>query len=223
VNEIVHRLTDTQTGRRIVKRFGDEYGLVYFGYVDQFQDEHEIVRGMTMSHKHHDTNYSVGSFNNYDVMYVQRADSHAPITKLSRRPHTWQIMSFDLHTRRELPHVLIGRQTHSDQFYADILTRYPHMKRLSMDSIAMHKADFLQHHHVYGRPVDTVTIEHIFTTSLDDLLTKHFAGLAIEISENVLYLYAERSKPTHSLLDAMIKNGTWLAGHIDTISKTIDD
>lgn len=222
MGDIVSRLKRKRSGRNVVRQFGDEYGLVYFGYVDQFHDEHSIVRGMTMSQKHHDDFYSVGSYEHYDVMYVQRSDTLSS-SNGTKKPHSWQIMSFDLHTSRELPHVFIGLPTHSETFYNAFFTKYPSMRLLAMNTFAAHSAEFLNRHRVFGRPVEMLFIEHIFSPQLDDTITRHFAGLAIEISENTLYLYSERARPTHQLLDAMIKNGTWLAGHIDTVSKSLEN
>ena len=77
--------------KRIVNQFADEFGLVYFGYVSQRSDEHHIVRGMTVSTNHHDDHYCIGTFDTYDVVFVERSD-----TLRNGKKHQWHIMEFDL-------------------------------------------------------------------------------------------------------------------------------
>jgi hypothetical protein len=50
----------------VLRRFSKKLGFVYFGNVDQHDDEHEVIRGLTVSTTHKDAHYAVGSFDDYD-------------------------------------------------------------------------------------------------------------------------------------------------------------
>lgn len=41
----------------VLKKFAHKIGLVYFGVVDQHQDDHEVIRGLTVSTTHRDDHY----------------------------------------------------------------------------------------------------------------------------------------------------------------------
>ncbi len=204
--------------KRIVSTFGDEHGLVYFGNVDQHDDEHQIVKGMTVSHTHTDEHYSVGTYNDYDVSFVQRHDTiTTPNGK--KRNHTWQIMQCDLKTSEDLPHLFIGLHSHSESFYTHLFTKYSHMRPIQLGAIHPHSADFLGHYRVYGSIANHISIEQLLPSALDDIFLKHFRSLAIEITDESLFVYSEQPLSAN-LLEVMIKNMTWLAGHIDATKLT---
>ena len=57
-----------------VRKFADSLGMVYFGLVNQRNDEHRLVRGHTVSATHRDDNYCVGTIRGYDtcLLYTSR-------------------------------------------------------------------------------------------------------------------------------------------------------
>ena len=60
--------------RGAIESFADKAGLVYFGYVDQRDDDHRLIRGHTVSATHQDNHYCIGTVRGYDVMLVLRND-----------------------------------------------------------------------------------------------------------------------------------------------------
>lgn len=205
--------------KRIIQNFADEFGLVYFGSVSQHSDEHQIIRGMTVSHSHQDAHYCIGTYGQYDISFVERSDT---LQGKAKRQHTWHILQFDLHTKIELPHVFIGLHSHSESFYQQLLTKYSHLRPLSLGALYQQVPTFTSHYRVFGQPAMHIDIETLLTSSVGEVFVTNFGALAAEIVDGSLYIYSEKAQLTKPLLEAMIKNGTWLAGHIDTVSRSIN-
>ena len=89
---------------KIIRRFASQVGLVYFGTVDQHQDDHEIIRGLTVSTTHRDAHYAVGSYDGYDVSIVDRFDVTFD-AQLRPIEHVWLIFQVNLQDV-SLPHRL---------------------------------------------------------------------------------------------------------------------
>src|ERR1044072_5775592 len=90
------KVLQSRLHKRVFMQFAEKIGLVYFGYVNQRSDEHRLVRGLTVSAGHRDSNYCVGSFQGYDIALVERIDTIRFPGK-SSKTHNWIIMTFDLH------------------------------------------------------------------------------------------------------------------------------
>src|SRR5688572_20415029 len=99
--------------RRMFQQFAEKIGLVYFGYVDQRSDEHRPIRGLTMSARHVDNHYCIGSFRGYEVALVERTDTLTFPGKPTKG-HTWIVMMFKLNVAVDLPHVFVGLHSHSE-------------------------------------------------------------------------------------------------------------
>ena len=63
-------ITNSRVQRHIIKKFTNKIGLVYFGAVNQHQDDNRLVRGFTVSQSHQDDHYSVGTVEGYNVTLV---------------------------------------------------------------------------------------------------------------------------------------------------------
>lgn len=200
----------------IIEEFAQTHGLVYFGGVSQAEDEHRIVRGMTVSREHHDKHYCVGTYDGYDVSFVDRTDQVLVASTKKKKAHNWHIFEFDLLEAHDLPHIFVGMHTHSESFYMQLFTKYPELRHIAMGATHAYPAEFLHKYRVYCRPGNQVSVESIISSLVTEMVSKHFGSLAIEIVDTSLYVYAENHRLTTQLLEAMIKNGRWLADHIDT-------
>jgi hypothetical protein len=200
--------------QRVFMHFSEKAGLVYFGYVDQRNDEHRLVRGLTMSARHRDNNYCIGTFQNYDVTLVERTDT----IKFPGKPaktHDWIIMEFDLHTKVDLPHIFLGLHSHSETFYAHLFTKFSHLTKVPLGTFGAYDAAFINRYAVYTDPAKILEAEQLFDQETAKVIADRFGSLTIELAENCLYLYAEHQRPTETLLERMIKYGAWLAESID--------
>jgi len=200
--------------KRIITKFADMFGLVHFGFVSQHDDEHRIVRGMTLSTNHRDEHYCIGTYENYDVIYVKRTDTlHTKTNK--RTTHTWHIMAFDLKTSRELPHFFVGFHDQSEEFYMRCFARFPAMRHLKLGHLSAYPPTFDVQYRLFANPATSLEIEQIITPAIAATITTHFKGLSFEVTENTLLVYSEHSRITMDLLETILKNGRWLAEALD--------
>jgi hypothetical protein len=202
--------------KRIITEFAEEVGMVYFGYVSQRDDEHHIVRGLTVSTKHHDDHYCIGTYENYDAVFVERSD-----TLHNGKKHTWHIMEFDLKTTTDLPHVFVGSGKRGHGFHELLDLKYPHLQAITPGSTGSYPASFTSQFSLYVTPAHSVSAEQLFTPEVAATLSTHFAGLVVEVTEQALYLYSEKSLLTKNLLETMLKNGAWLAAQLNQNSRQL--
>ena len=203
-----------RTNKRIIMKFAENNGFVYFGHVSQRDDEHNLVRGLTVSPQHHDSHYSVGSAYGYDINLVERTDTiHVP-GKIKRQ-HQWLIFEFDLHASRELPHIFLGHNQHSANFYETLFTKFSRLQKVAVGTFGAYHSSFVQHFSIFTEPAESLAAERLFDQTTAATIAVHFGSLSIEVAENCLYLYTEQVYVSTKLLDTMLKNGLWLAGQLD--------
>lgn len=209
-------LPSTHAIKRMVTDFADRSGMVYFGYVSQRSDEHHIVRGLTVSTNHVDDHYCIGTYDHYDVMFVERSD----VLK-SGKQHTWHIMEFDLKTSADIPHFFIGSSKHGLGFHELLGTKYPHLHAMALGATNEYPASFTSYFSTYVTPAHSVVMEHLITPEIAETIADHFKGVVMEVTEQALYLYSEKPHLTADLLDTMLQNGAWLAKQIDQNSRHV--
>ena len=208
------RLLATQTHRRVMTRFAERAGFVYFGTIDRGDDDHRIIRGLTTSPHYRDTHYMIGSYDGYDVSFVERSGT-VRLPKTKPEHQQWLIVAVDLHTERDLPHVFLGSQIHTQAFYIQFLTKFSYMARVPFTTREGYSDQFLQYYVPYGRLTDEVAIRHLFDPSLTSAIINHFNKLEVELSDGTLYLYAEKQVPSLPALEHMLRYAVWLAQAID--------
>jgi hypothetical protein len=226
VKSILHRLTPgplllKRSNKRTVMQFTDDVGMVYFGTVNhRIDDEHQLIRGLTVSPHHHDDHYSVGSLYTYDVALVERSDVlHLP--KKQSQPHRWLIMQFDLHSTKDLPHIFLGLHTHSEIFYANLFAKFNQLQKVPLGTFGMYDKAFKDRYAVYTTPAESLTAERLLDNEVTKVIGNHFGTLTVEISEGSLYLYSEHVRISKNLLQTMLQNGIWLAKHIDARAEVL--
>ena len=208
------KVLQSRLHRRAFMQFAEKAGLVYFGYVDQHNDEHRLVRGLTVSASHKDNNYCIGSFKGYDVTVVERTDTlHFP--GKPSRTQDWLIMTFDLHTHVDLPHVFIGLHTHSETFYAKLFTKFARLLKVPVGSFLHVPKEFSDKYAVFSEPDRLIQAERLFDSEVTKSITAAFGSLTIEIADGCLYVYAWHQRPSVAYLTRMLQNGLWLADALD--------
>ncbi len=209
-------LPSAKASKRLITDFAEAAGMVYFGYVSQRSDDHHIVRGFTVSTKHIDDHYCIGTYEGYDVIFVERTDSLR-----SGKQHTWHIVEIDLKTKIDLPHLFIGSATQTPGFHELIKTKYHKMHATTLGATAEYPKDFLSSFGVYTSPAYGIAIEHLLPPQAASMIATHFKGLAFEVNDQSLYVYSEKPYITKDLLQAMLSNGHWLANTIDQNSRSL--
>ncbi len=208
------KVIQSRLHKRVFTQFAEKIGLVYFGYVDQRNDEHSLIRGLTVSASHRDNHYCIGSFGDYDITLVERVDTiHFP--GKPTKHHDWIIMTFDLHTSIDLPHIFVGLHTHSETFYAQLFTKFSQLVKAPLNVVSIHDPAFMHRYALYTEPAHTITAETIFTPEITKVIAENFGSFTFEIAEGTLFVYAEHQRPSTALLEKMLKQGLWLARVVD--------
>jgi hypothetical protein len=200
----------TRMTRRVIEEFAEKIGMVYFGYVDQKDDEHRLIRGHTVSGTHVDNHYAVGSLRGYDIALVSREDVVMTRDRKQHRYH-WLIATIDLHSHMDVPHVYIGHRNRDEAFKAS----YEQLHAIDIGMYAPYSSQFMQDYTVYGIPGESIEIEQTITPQIAEVISHHFQQASIEIEDNTIYLYIESQHPSEVLLEKMLSNGLWLAEAID--------
>lgn len=208
------RVLQTRVHQRIVMQFAKKLNLVYFGYVNQRDDEHRLVRGLTQSATHKDNNYCIGSHDGYDITFVQRSDTLTFPGK-TKKTHSWLIMTLDLHVSQDLPHMFLGLHTHGDTFYAHVFTKFSQLSKVSLTGLGMYEGIFSSRYQLYAPIAQHLIAQRLFNQDVAKKVIEEFGTVTLEISEGVLYVYAEHQRPTQALLERMMKCGLWLAKKLD--------
>ncbi len=194
-----------QGTRFVMQRLADSLGLVYFGYVDQRDDDHRLVRGITVSTTHDDHHYTVGSFQGYDISLVVRRDS-LQCSSGRMKEYFWTIVTVDLHSEVDVPHMYISQHTLHDEMVA----RLTHLMALPQMGDA-----FSKQYTIYGSLGQLLMIQSLFMQPVRDVIAREFAGAGIEVSDGTVYLYLPEKHPSRAQLERLVRNGVWLAQTID--------
>lgn len=207
------KVIQSRLHRKVIMDFAEKIGLVYFGFVDQRDDEHKLVRGLTLSAGHRDNHYCIGSYGGYDMTLVERTDT----IKFPHRPsrtHVWLIQQFDLHTNADIPHIFLGLKSHNETFYAHLFTKFASLGAVPQ-SRHEYDASFLNRYTLYANAAHIIEAKQIVDPDVAKIIGGYFGTLTFEIVDGSLYLYAEGQRPSPALLEKMLKYGTWLAAVID--------
>ena len=201
--------------RGAIESFADKAGLVYFGYVDQRDDDHRLIRGHTVSATHQDNHYCIGTVRGYDVMLVLRNDVVRVPSGKEKRCH-WLIVTVDLHTKTDVPHCYVGHKSRDDEFAASYRQLHP----LAIGGLGIYPHAFSSNYTIYGAATNALAIERTIPPQIAEVIATHFQGVSVEIEDNMAYLYIESVRPTEAQLDAMLSNALWLAEAVDALYAT---
>lgn len=203
--------------KKTIQKFAESVGLVYFGYVDQHSDEHELVRGFSVSVEHRDNHYCVGSMYGHDVIIVERTDTIRFPDKPSQK-YSWIILQIDLH-HDAFPHIFLSPMQHSETFYANFFIKYAHFQKLDVSLWRDHDPSFASQFSMFGSLHEQQAIADVFTVDTTTVVAHNFQGLECELVNDRLLLYASNQHVTTHLLEKMCKNGLWLAGQLDAMRR----
>jgi len=198
---------------RVIRSFANKVNFVYFGTVDQHEDDHEVIRGLTVSTSHRDTHYAVGAYDGYDVSLVDRFDvikhGHDAPTE-----HNWAILQVSL-TNTDLPHIFLKPKGHSPAAYNKFFTAYNTLHIVNTMFLAAHSPEFHARYDVFGISSRALEIEESLTTQVTNTIAARFWPHAIEIFEGKLYVYITEHRLNETMLGATLESATWLASVLD--------
>lgn len=219
---IAHRASPVHVVRqasttKIMRRLADDLGLIYFGYVDQQDDEHRLVRGITASNTYSDHHYTVGTYKTYDISFVVRRDT---LVYGDRRfkDHFWTILTVDLHATQDIPRAFIAHPSGQDLMLAKFASLAP--LPLNAGDPLLHK--FLASRTLYGRLARERRLNILFPPHILQAYAEHAGAMSVEITDGTLYVYQTEIHPSRALLTAMLNFGIWLAQTVDAQAPLLD-
>jgi hypothetical protein len=205
--------TKARSRGRILRAFARKAGLVYFGTVDQHIDEHEVIRGLTVSTSHQDDHYAVGSFDGYDVSLVDRFDIVVD-SKGSTVEHSWVILQLTLE-RVDLPHIFLKPVNHGSGAYDKFFTAFTHLKPVNSLFQGAHSDEFHGRYELFASSSSALEIENTFTPLATKTIATRLWPHAVEIFDGKLYVYTTQVHLTSTLLETCLESALWLAKTLD--------
>lgn len=204
----------SQATKRVVKHFADKYNFIYFGRVDPREDEFELVRGITTSTTHTDDHYTVGAYNGYEAIFVERRNT---VTFPGRKPssYRWFIVQIDLKSGG-IPHIFIDCRHHDAAFYANATMSKNGMQDMS-GYFSNASASFSRACRVFAAPSYYSKINHVLTPEIAETISRHFAAFDYEFLDDRILIYASNAVITTNLPEEMLRVGVWLASQVDSI------
>lgn len=196
--------------RKVYLNFARKYDLVYFGYVDQTSDEHQLVRGITLSPGHVDNNYSIGNVAGSDVTLVQRRD----LVSFPGKPdksYSWNILRVDL-KGNGFPRFFIDANHHDETFYANLFVKFASFKSLNnYFSAQEYNPQFNKSFKVYGDYENADYLTNLLSPKFADDMIHHFRHFDFEILPESVLVYSTEAHISLKRLEDMLRAGLWLS------------
>jgi hypothetical protein len=207
-----HHIVKQLGGSRVYHAAAKQYDLVYFGNVSS-RDEHEMVRGLTVSAAHQDRHYCMGTVQGYDIILLERTDSLTFPGKPTEA-YRWVILQIDLENLH-LPHVFIDTRQHASTFYDALFAKFARLSAVDVNMFADHDSRFPHSFTVYTSPADQLDMIHVLRPEITATLGHHFTNFDFEIFDDRLIVYSSNRAPSKQLIDLMLRAGIWLAREIE--------
>lgn len=202
----------TAATKRIIKQFAAKHHMVYFGQVDPREDEYELVRGLTLSTNHQDNHYTVGTFQERDIILVERRNTFTFPNRPSSS-YRWLIAQIDLR-RSGLPHLFIDCGHHDATFYANAFLARQGMQDMG-NYFGGFSRGFAQKARLFANPSQYENIGLLMTPEIAETIAQHFSQFDYECFDDRLLVYTNNPLITPTLLEDMLRVGTWLAASFE--------
>ncbi|MBC7459619.1 hypothetical protein H7200_02815 [Candidatus Saccharibacteria bacterium] len=203
----------------LLRQFTKKLGFVYFGSVDQHSDEHEMIRGLTVSTTHQDSHYAVGAYDGYDISMVDRFDLIEQADG-SFASHSWLIMRFNLQNT-SIPHFFlhpVGHGTGLDGPYQKYFTAFHYATKSNQLLHDTHSVEFHGRYDLYTSASHVPSVESSLSPDVSQTIAARFWPHAIEVIDGALYVYITEHRLTEAMLGATVQAGIWLATALDNES-----
>lgn len=220
---------------KILRNFADSMGFVYFGNVNQHEDDVDVIRGFTTSLTHHDRHYAVGTYNGYNIRFVDRSDTVAVSGTSSassasggavgarrhgkkhskKRTQTWLILEIELETHG-IPHMAFVPTGSAAGDYARIYSVNPTMAPLNGILTMNHSPEFYGRYQILAATTHAKRIDAMFPSPVMVAMGVKLWPHGLEIARHKLNIYLPEARLTKTLLESTLAAGLWLAETIDT-------
>lgn len=201
------------TTKSVYRQACKQYSLVYFGNVDQHADEHEMVRGVTLSPTHRDTHYCVGTVNGRDVILLYRTDTIRFPAKPTKTFH-WHILEIDL-SNVSLPHVFLDAHHRDETFYAQLFAKFVRLTKAHASLFDGYDSRFVQHYTAYSPPDVLDSLPNLISAPIAAELSSRYGQYDYEFFQDRLLVYALERPASRQLIEHMLRAGLWLAAELE--------
>jgi hypothetical protein len=207
----VRRVVRSRQRGAVIKRVATLLGLVYFGSLDH-NDEHEVIRGVTVSTSHRDTHSVIGSYDGYDVSIVDRDDIIKHDTMAAHR--RWAIIQVRLkHTPIAGAIMLLPHDTR--HHYAHAFSGLRHMQPIDGLVDVPYSQEFLRRYSLLAPSHQAPDVNHLMTPALADLAALKLWPHAVELKDTTLLVYITEDRLSETVLRVAIESALWLADSLD--------
>lgn len=214
IKHIRHRISPKVRERGAVLRsFARTTGLVYFGSVDQHDDEHSPVHGFTASLTHRDSHYALGTYEGYDICVLNRFDT-LPLRGGKTHAQLWTILEIKLE-HPDLPHIFFMPTGPQSGEYSRLFTAFPHLQPLnSMLGASKNSPSFHGRYQILARTTYAQEVGRLLKSPTIVGIGERLWPYGIEIHRGKLFVYLIQ-KPTKRQLETCLASALWLAERID--------
>lgn len=189
------------------------YHLVYFGYVSQYSDEHQMVRGFTLSPSHVDKHYCVGTVSGRDVILLERTDTISFPDKPSKS-YTWLVLQVDLASASPV-HMLLNACQYDSLISTSIVARLSHLHKLDTVALSHYDQAFSSKFNLYAPLQQSDAALRLLDPGIASVLGHHFSMFDYEVLQDSLIVYLPTHTPSLKHIESILKAGIWLAGELD--------
>jgi len=191
-------------------------GFVYFGLVNQHEDDYSAIRGFTASLTHLDSDYIVGTYEGYNFRLVDRFDSYRHGTHSHEQ--LWCILEIDLHNNH-VPHAFLAPTGREAGEYDKLFTVQPYLQPLNATLLQNHSSELHGRYQILARTTHTSDVEQVLTPSVITGIASRFWPHGIELHNGKLYLYITQHRLTKTVLETSVASGLWLAETLDELNE----
>lgn len=199
----LQRFRETRRRGKVLQKFGESLGLIYFGTVDQHDDDHDDIRGLTVSTSHRDRHFMTGTFEDYDISMVDRYHDHEATVVI--RVKLQQTSS---------PHVVMVPLP-EDQRWKTLLTYHRASQPIESLLPEPYADDFHRRFRMYAAPQDAISIPTIISARTAHESAVRVWPHCVELRRQNLYLYIEKHRLDETVLGAAVTSALWLAESLD--------
>lgn len=202
---------------KLVKSFADTLGLVYFGTVSQHEDEYTPIQGFTASLSHKDSHYTVGTYNGYNLRFVDRYDT-IRLPGARRHDQLWAIIEIELENL-SLPHMFFIPTGQNGAEYSRLFSTQPLMQPLNSTLSTNHSPEFHGRFQIMASATHSHIVETTFSSPVIVAIASRFWPHGIEIERGKLLVYITEQRLTKTSLETTLASALWLA---ETIDETVE-
>lgn len=211
---IVTKIRTVSSSRQrgaIIRKVAKKLGLVYFGSLSH-KDDHDVIRGITVSTSHKDGHYTIGSFDGYDISLIDRDDTYLDNGKVRHR--RWTIIQVTLKRLNGVVEALLLPHDNAHRYDASYAAQR-HIQSIEQLVSNHYSAEFLNRYQLLAPSHQSADINAVLTPALADITALKLWPHAVELRHQKLLIYITEDRLNETVLRVAIESALWLADSLD--------